>query len=250
MVTLPARGGSFRALVEDIYGARPTKEAKMKKLLKALEAAQTSLKEAMAEKDAKLRQTKTTEAQTALDTAITAIKEASLKPSGEATQGDTINADMEAGVAHDPEDPNCECESCAPTSDGGEGDGAATAEPSSHKVTHTTVSKGKAAIAAAAKQESERRELMTAAVEKLISESGINAKYFDVPSLCKMSFSEAKADIGKQKRMHEAAVATVLAKVGQGVSASHRARESMTDGAGDEGKAVNNAEFPLLSVAQ
>lgn len=262
MVTLPARGGSFRALVEDIYGAQPTKEVQMKKLLEALEKAQASLKEAIAEKDAKVRQTKTLEAQKALEVSIKAIREAKLVPSGEGTQGGqtTIKSNMEDDVQHDPDNPDCECEACKPSAEGDAGaDGAGDGDGkggdgddgvSSHVVKHTVTSKGKAAIAAAAKQESERRELMKSAVEKIIEESGIDKKYFDIPALCAMSFKEAKADIAKQKRMHEAAVATVLAKVGQGVSASHRARESGSGAGGNEGDAPNNAEFPLLSVAE
>lgn len=251
MVTLPARGGSFRALVEDIYGARPNKEVKMKKLLKTLESASKAIKEAMALEDVALRQKKTLEAQKALDLAVKAVSEASLKPSGEA--GDMA----EGGTTHDPENDNCECEACVPTA-GGTGDepaepAAGGEEPSEHVVKHTVTSKGKAAIAAAAKQEAERKELLKIAVEQLISESGIDKKYFDIPALCAMSFREAKADIGKQRRMHESAVATVMAKVGRGVSASHRTRES--GAAGDEGgqggnEAPNNEEFPLLSVAE
>jgi hypothetical protein len=162
MVTFASRGGSFRALIEDIYGAsRPTKEAKMKKLLKALESAQTALKEAMAEKEAGVRQKKTLEAQTALDLSIKAVKEAALKAADEANGATTITAGEEAGVQHDPENPDCECESCKPSVDGdGAADGDGVDEGSSHTITHKVVSKGKAAIAAAGKQESERRELM------------------------------------------------------------------------------------------
>lgn len=217
----------------------------MKNAIKTLEAAQSALKEAATLKDANLRQKKTLEAQKALDTVLVAMKEAALKPSGEAEQGSTINADMEAGVQHDADNQDCECESCMPS------DGDDAAEPASHKVTHTTVSKGKAAIAAAAKQESERKELLKIAVEKLIEESGIDKKFFDIPGLCAMSFAEAKADIGKQKRMHESAVATVLSKVGRTVSASHRTRESaVADEGGNEDVAENNSEFALLSEAK
>lgn len=226
----------------------------MKKLLKTLESAQTALKEAASITDEKKRQAKTLEAQKALDSAFKAVSEASLKPQGEADGAKTITDGEEAEteeaepMQHDPENPNCECEACAP-SDGTSGDGGEDA--SSHTITHKVVSKGKAAIAAAGK-ESERKELLKIAVNQLIAESGIDKKYFDVPALCELSLREARADIGKQKRMHEAAVATVLSKVGHNVSASHRAREAgATGGEGnDENEAPNNSEFPLLSVAE
>lgn len=250
MVTLPARGGSFRALVEDIYGAKPSKEVKMKKLLKTLESAQTALKEALALTDADKRQVKALEAQKAIDVAVKAVAEAAvLKPSGEADGQRTITDGEESDTMHDPENADCECEACKPSGDAAEP--APEADPedaSSHVITHKVVSKGKAAVAAAAKQESERKEMQKAAVEKLIESSGIDKKYFDIPSLVAVSFSEAKLDIAKQKRMHESAVATVLAKVGGNVSASHRARESAASGS-EEGNqtAPNNAEFPLLT---
>lgn len=253
MVTLPARGGSFRALVEDIYGARPNKEVKMKKLLKTLEASAKALKEAMALTDADLRQKKTLEAQKALDVAVKAVSEASLKPKGEANGQTTVTDGEEAeeaGMQHDPDNANCECEACKPTAEDESAD-VDGGEDSSHTITHKVVSKGKAAIAAAGKQEAERKELLKIAVEQLIAESGIDKKYFDIPALCAMSFREAKADIGKQRRMHESAVATVLAKVGN-VSVSHRARESASgnDEGNDGNEAPNNSEFPLLSVAE
>lgn len=230
MVTLPARGGSFRALVEDIYGAQPTKEVKMKKLLEALESAQTKLKEAMALKEADKRQEKTLEAQKELEVAVNAIKEAAvLTPSGEAD--DTT----EGAITHDSDDDDCACKACE----------------SAVAAARKRVKPGKEAVTKEAKAlEAERREVQTVAVEKLIEATGIDKKYFDMPSLVSMSFREAKADIDKQKRMHESAVATVMAKVSTDVSASHRARES-ADGTGTGGnKAPNNAEFPLLSVAQ
>ena len=228
----------------------------MKKLLKALESAQTALKEAMALKDADQRQKKTLEAQTALDLSIKAIKEASLKPEGESDGQTTIVAGKEDGTPHDPDNPNCECEACQPATeevvdgdpakaDGGDDGDSHTVV--SHKVVKKT---GKAAVQQAAQEES-RREMQQIAVEKLIESTGIDKKYFDLKALCAMSFREAKADIAKQKRMHEAAVATVLAKVGQTVSASHRARESAAGTEGnDEGTAKEFADIPLLSVAQ
>lgn len=235
MVTLPARGGSFRALVEDIYGAKPNKEAKMKKLLKALESAKTQFTEAMAEKDAALRLKKTTEAQAALDASIAAIKEAAkLTPNGE--------ADDVTESGHNADNPDCECADCKVSESKSEDD----VDPKDKK----TEAQRKAAKVATARQEADRKEMQTVALEKLIEATGIDKKHFDMPSLLAVSFREAKADIAKQKRMHEAAVATVLAKIGPDVRASHRVRESGTTEGQDTGGSENNAEFPLLSVAE
>lgn len=259
MVTFAARGGSFRALIEDIYGARPTKEAEMKKLIEALELAQTQIKEAMDEKDATKRQKKTLEAQTALTKAVRALKEgaknAKLDTAGEAGGATTITSGEEADdsepVQHDPENPDCECEACKPS----EADPAAApagdpdpdAEPSSHVVTHKAVTKGKAAIAAAAKQEADRKEMQKIAVERLIEATGIKAKYFDVAALSVMPFREAKMRIEMQKKMHEAAVETVISRIGPTVSASHRARESAVANGEQGDEAFNQSLLPALT---
>lgn len=63
IVTSPARGGRFLALVESAAGAKPKKEGQMnKKLEEALKAVTTALEEADKEQDAAAKATKTAEA--------------------------------------------------------------------------------------------------------------------------------------------------------------------------------------------
>jgi len=58
MVTIPARGGAFIALMESVSGARMKKEDTRMETLKRLEAAQAALKEAEGEKDSGAQKTK------------------------------------------------------------------------------------------------------------------------------------------------------------------------------------------------
>lgn len=254
MVTLPARGGRIVALVESVAGAQINNKEVRTMIVKRLRAAQAALKEAMSEKDPDLRGTKISEAQKEVDSLLKDTLEAAsrAKKPAKATEGkkgyeDEDEAedesesrdgkgagDMEAAEAGE-DDPDVD----------GNGD-----SPDSHTVTkHTkTVVKktGKAATGGEDEDEDESKESHRLAVLGLIEASGINKKYFDLVELNSMTFKEAKKEISRAKRMHEAATESVLATIDAESAGGHveRTREA----GGKPAKASNDDMFPDLTV--
>lgn len=214
MVTIPARGGAFIALMESVSGARMKKEDTRMETLKRLEAAQAALKEAEGEKDAGAQKTKVIEARQVVDSLLEDIREAAAKATAEAKKReDESEAEYEARKKKEDE--------------------AKAKKKESDDEDEDDMPKGKKSE----KKESDRK-LMKLAVKSLIKESGIAEKYFDVDEMSNMSLEEAEREIKRTKRVHEASVED-LNKVLSG----HPARESGLPAV--DGKANINEAFAV-----
>ena len=235
MVTIPARGGRFVALMESISGARLNKEATRMETLKRLEAAQAALKEAESEKNSEQRQRKVAEARKEVESLLKDIREAAAKKAKEAEDESESEGEDESESGKEMGDG---CESKEESEDGADGDG--DDDGASHTtVTHKVVRKtGKAAMAG----DKESRRL---AVRALIAESGLNPKFFDAEELARLTLSEAKREIARTKRVHEATAEEFLKKYGADVSAAHPTRES-GGGNSSNGDGTLNDQFAEL----
>jgi len=258
MVTIPARGGAFVATVESIAGARmKNKEVRMK-TVERLQTAQAALKEAKKLEDPELRAKKVIEAEKAIESLLKDILEATAKgkkseakKEDEAEDGESIETDPDSLSSEDEGEDGergamCgEDEDAADGDDGDDGDGA-DAGDSHTTVTHKVVKKtGKAALQ---KQDESHREAHRLAIKQLISESGINPKYFNEGKLLRLSIKEAREYIADKKREHAVLAEEMIEKFGLEVTPAHRSRESGTTREAGELEATNNAEFPKLSV--
>lgn len=217
MVTIPARGGRFVALMESIWGARMKKEETRMETLKRLEAAQAALKEAEGEKDADKRQVKLAEALTVIESLSKDVREAAAKSTAETKKKEDDGKGKDDGD----EDESCEAEA----------EEESKAKPKEKK--------GKE------KESDDAVEAKRYAVKALIAESGLNPKYFDAEELNGLSLKEAKREIARVKRVHEASAEEILKRFGDDVSAGHPMRESA---GGGEGVATRNSEFPVISA--
>lgn len=227
MVTLPARGGTFLALVESVAGARMHKEATRMETLKRLDAALAALTEAEGEKDSEARTKKIVEARSQVDSLKQELVEAAKK----LEEGKGIPKDMTCGEDED--------ESESETYEKKE---AKKRKEDKQPFPHDE--KDEDEDESETKKES-NRETMRLAVRSLISESKLNPKYFDEAELAGMSLSEAKKEIARTKRVHEATAQEMVRLFGEDVSAAHPMRESA---AGGKSAVTRNEEFPVISA--
>jgi len=225
MVTMPARGGAFLALMESISGAgNRNKEASMKKTLERLEAAQAALKAAESEKDADARKQKVAEARQVVDSLLADVREAAK------------NIEAERGKGKQGE---------------GEGEGKKGKQSESEDETESEKKKGKQAkkgkdgedededegCEKKGKQSESDRPMARLAAQSLIRESGIAEKYFNLDKMEKMTVEDMKEYVADKKQMHEAALESI-----RSVIPAHLARESGLPAAEGE-KTTLNSEF-------
>lgn len=206
MVTIPARGGAFLALMESV---RYHKEETSMETLKRLEAAQAALKEAEGEKDADARQKKVIEARQVVDSLLEDIREAKKQ------------ADMKKQDEDEDED-EAKKKKQAESEDESEAEKKKQAEKKQSEK----------------KDKESDRELKELAAKALIKESGIAEKYFNLDRMVKMDIAGMKEYVGDKKQMHEAAVEDI-----QKVLAAHPARESGLPAV--DGKANINDSFAV-----
>lgn len=210
MVTLPARGGTFLALMESVAGARMHKEESRMETLKRLDAALAALSEAEGEKDSEARTKKIVEAKSQVD---------SLK-------NELVEAAKKLEEAKPPMKDDCEDETEAKKE---------AKKPPFAKADDEDSEESK----------KESQESMRLAVKTLISESKLNPKYFDEQELAGMSLSEAKKEIARTKRVHEATAQEMVRMFGDDVSAAHPMRESAPGG---KSAVTRNEEFPVIQA--
>jgi hypothetical protein len=222
IVTTPARGGKFLALVESIAGAL-NKEDTMKDGLKAsLEKVRSLLKEATKEKSAEELRKKTAEAhknfESFLKEAAEAEDEAKKESEGEGEAEKDPNP-VKAGYEADMVCPHCgkpisnpkkegeaegEAEMC--NSEGeGEGEGKKKEEESSDKNPPPADKKDDG--------DDDVIESRRLAVKALLSEAGLE-KHLDVKDFEGKTLKEAKAEIEKISKIVEADRKEVFSKTG------------------------------------
>ncbi len=180
IVTLPARGGKFLALVESAAGADMQNKEVAKMLVKELQAAQSDLKEAAKITDPEAKAKKLAEAQARVDAILKDVLESqSRRKTKEADDMDEAEKDkkesddaMEAEEAKKKEEADKKAKHAA--------DGSTDDDKDS--------------------EESEKCESNRLAVKQLIQESGLKASYFDVEELARLGLSKAKAEISRYCR--------------------------------------------------
>jgi hypothetical protein len=213
MVTMPARGGAFLALVESIYGSRGSKEASMKKTLERLEAAQAALKAFESEKDADTQKAKVVEARQSVDSLLEDVRAAAKTVEAEMKKKeDESEAEFKARKA----------KAAKAKADADQDD--ADKEEADKK--EEEAEKGK---------KESNRPMARLAAQTLIRESQLSEKYFDVDEMADMTVESMKKEIARVKRVHEAALETIGS-----VLPGHLAKESGLPAA-EAGKTLNEA---------
>ena len=211
IVTSPARGGRFLALVESAAGAKPKQEVRPmnKGLKKALEAAQTALEGVDKEKDASKKADKALEA--------TKLFSAFLKEAAKQAYQDESEDEGESENEGESEDEN-------------EGEGESDGD--SHVVTtHKVVKKtGKAAVPQKDEaddagdddhgddgddndDDKDAMEAKRELISKIAKESGIELPKGKLERLAKGSLKEAKAEIADLKTITESVAKKVLKSI-------------------------------------
>lgn len=219
IVTLPARGGKFLALVESAAGADMKNKEVRKMLVKELQAAQSDLKEAATISDPAKKAVKLAEAQKRVDAILKDVLESqSRRKSKESDAEEASEAKSEEATEADDME-----------SDKGEGDMPAPGHKIK-KTVSTTVhhssdgsTDGEDAEESDKEKESEATESNRLAVKQLIHESGFKPGYFDVEDLARRGFKEAKREIARLGRIAEANRKEMLEIVSK-VSPSHAAK--------------------------
>lgn len=239
MVTIPARGGKIRATVESIAGAgMKNKEVRMK-TVETLEGIVKALTEAEGLKAPDPCQKKISEARKSVESLIKGVLDAAARRSKEGKKKEEEDeSEDESEAKREAKKKEEEAEAAREAKkreeeNGGDDDG--------------DDDDGDKKKAEAIRLESKRATEL--AVKQLISESGLNPKYFDVKELEGMSLKEAEREIARTKRVHEASTEELVKKFGDGFEPAHRTKES--GGAGGTGgkiEATNNAEFADLSA--
>lgn len=202
IVTLPARGGKFLALVESHMGANMRNKEVRTMLVKRLQATQSALKEAMASAKTEDEKKNLSEALRNVEAVIKDALESESRKSKEA-EGKT-EAEMEA--ARKEEEAKCEADKKAAADKAAEEAAKAPNDDDEDD-----------------KKESEPMESNRLAVKQLIQESGLKAGYFDVEDLAQKGLKEAKAEIARVRRISEANAKDMLELVAK-VSPSHAAK--------------------------
>lgn len=242
IVTLPARGGRFVALVESMNGAQMKNNKEVRTMIvKRLKAASAALKEAQSEKDPDLRLKKISEAQKWINSltkeAVEAVRRAKEDEAGE--DEDKDEDEDESNRGKEAED---EAEAAARCADNPDGDDA---PGDSHTVTtHKVVKKtGKAAVA---NDDGGAAEANRLAIKTLIHESGLTEKHFDMSEFDGMTFKEAKKMIAGIRRISEANARIILQVVGPDVAAARgvKVTESQRTATVDNG--ADFAQLPTL----
>lgn len=222
LVTSPARGGRFLALVESAAGANPkTKEVgPMKKgLQKSLEAAQTALNEAEKEKDLDKKATKVAEAKKLFDSFMKEAAKAAYQDESKESE-DEDETESEDGESEDKADES-------------EGDSHTT---TTHKVVKKT---GKAAVPDEDEDEADdagddkkkdddddKVESNRIAILSMAKESGLELSKTKLEKLVHGSLKEAKEEIADLKWMQEAIVKRVVKQIKVPVATLSKVTES------------------------
>jgi hypothetical protein len=228
IVTTPARGGKFLALVESIAGAMNKEDTPMKKgLEKSLEEVRSLLKEASKEKDAKVKATKVTEAHNKFEAFLKEAAEAEVEakkdedkvlPVKEANpvkkgyeaalvcphcgKGISMPEKKEEEVKPEAEAENCEAE------DEGKKEDEAKKESSEDEVDDkNSPAKGDDG------PDDDVIESKRQAVKSLLVEANLE-KHLDVKDFEEKSFKDAKSEIERISKIVEAERKAMYSKTG------------------------------------
>jgi hypothetical protein len=257
IVTIPARGGKALALVESAAGANMRKKEVRNMIVKRLQAAQSALKEAATLDDAEKRKAKMVEAQKSIEALLKEVLEAARKEAKNAekkedeSEGEAEKKEDEAEVAGKAlhkaaidaakkklkdmgkdEEPDEDDEEDEAVVNPGKVEAKEKCEDESESDKKEEESEKK-------EEESEQYEANRLAVSHLISESGLDADLFDLPTLAKAGLKEAKAEIEKMKKVTEAVAKKMIAVVGD-VSPAHLAKIA------ESGKSTNKVNNDLF----
>lgn len=210
LVTRPARGGEFVALVESAAGAiLKRKEPTM--IVKELKAARSVLEETLKDKDLDEKRRKK------LQTSSTSLKRLIQEAMKAAEDEDEDEDEKETDDTQDEEE--SETEKGAPSGkgknreDGEEEDEDEDAPAPGHKITKTLSVKHDGPAGGEDEDEDEdedegesesNREARRIAVKAMLKEAHIPKKVWDLDRLAKLPFSEAKKEIKRLSNMFEA----------------------------------------------
>lgn len=241
IVTLPARGGKFLALVESAAGANMKNKEVRTMIVKKLQAAQKRLTEAIADcKDEKVK-AKLVEAKAEGDAILKEILEAAKAKKGKEAETDDMEAEDEAedgGDAGDDVAPGHTKTKTVTTKVKHQKDAADDEDEDEDEDESETESEDEA--------ESETYESNRLAVLHLISRSGIGKECFpDLKELSRMKLGEAKRQIEIRKKMYESVTKHVIETIGDEVSPSHMAKLSES---GKGGAKSNTDLFAACSL--
>lgn len=273
IVTMPARGGKFLALVESAAGASLKNKEVRTMIVKRLKAAQSALKEAIkTEKDPKRKKSLMESLRNigavlkeAMDAARSAREaegesESESESESEGKKGKQAEAEGESESETESEgesdgdmaeaegEGESESESESESEDAkdgedGEDDDEDEGDGSTHKKTITST--GKAAVAAAGK-ESDRKRTHRLAIEALVGKSKLDPAYFDIEELCSGSLREAEVEIRRVKRLSEA-MAKRWAQV-LDVAPAHLVKQLTESGKSSDRSKSNNDLFASCSL--
>jgi len=234
IVTSPARGGRFLALVESAAGAKPGKEGKaMTGLRKSLEAARAALDEAVKEADVVKKATKIAEAKKLFDAFLKEAEKTAMQDEDESESKKKEESEDEAYASEKKEaGADCEDESESEDEDESEakkeGEDAADGDKKgdgdskdSHTViTHKIVKKtGKAAVPDekdgddSSDDDDDAVESKRIAVTAMLKEAKIDLPENKVAELSKLPVKEAKKEIDFLRGLVEATAKKVISKM-------------------------------------
>jgi len=215
IVTSPARGGRFLALVESVAGAKHHRGGSaMDELRKCLDAARSALKEAVKETDSEKLKVKLAEADKLFDDFITKAEEASKKPS-EKKKEDEDEAEAEKKEAAAKAKKEKKKEGCDSKEDEDEDDGEDEDE------------------------DDDAVESRRIAITSLAKESGVELPAEKLEALIKMPLKEAKQEISFYGNLVKSATKKAISTIG--VPAARFA--SMNEAERKEAGARNNELF-------
>jgi hypothetical protein len=262
IVTSPARGGKFLALVESAAGAnKQNKQEVMTMIVESLKAALADLQEA--QRDPKLAKEKTASAarrlQPMLKDAIEAQKRVGKKAedaeeskSKEDEESDEESKKKAAPESKESAKPETKAEEDGEESaDAGDGPDTGNLKPG-HKMSKTT----KVTVAHDAPaddgeddeddeekgdDESEAEEANRLAVHSLIKESGLPKDALDIDYLASIGLKEARKEIARAKKISESVTARVLKTLD--VPSAHYGKVAESNGSAARSVTNNNAMF-------
>jgi hypothetical protein len=217
IVTTPARGGRFLALVESAAGAKKTKEAGTmnKKLEESLKAAQSALEEADKEQDATVKATKTAEANKLFKAFLAeAHQEAAEESKEKGGKESKEKGSMCAEEGEESKGGKKESKDKKESADDGDDDD----------------------------KKKDAKESKRLAVKALALEASVDLPDEKLDQLATMTLSEAKTEISILKKMVESVAKKVVGKVA--VPAAQYAK--MTEAERKEAGAANNDIFADL----
>jgi len=216
IVTSPARGGRFLALVESAAGAKPEKEGNaMNGLKKSLEAARTALDEAVKEADVIKKATKIAEAKKLFDDFLKEAEKTAMQDEGESESKakekceDEDESEVKAKASEKKEE-EAKKEDESESED--DADVKDEEKPEDKKDEEESEADDKAKDGED-EDEDETVESKRIAVNALIKEAKVDLPEEKVAALSKMPLKEAKKEIAFIKGLVEAVAKKVISKM-------------------------------------